>query len=253
MDTLGAVIGPLLAVLYLYKYPAHYKSLFLIALAPGILAVLCSFLLKDRNRKPKFDIKRVSFFSFISYWKNSPALYHRLLIGLLLFTLFNSSDVFLLLRAKQSGLSDQGVIIVYIFYNLVYAAFAYPVGMLADRLGLKTIFIYGLCIFAIVYFGMALKPNLYLFYGLFFLYGLYAAATESVAKAWISNISDKKDTATAIGTYTGFQSICTLIASSLAGFIWFEFGAAATFFVTGIATIIVVIYISMIPFFRPAA
>src|SRR5206468_8836209 len=75
MDTLGAVIGPLLAVLYLYKHPAHYKSLFLKALAPGILAVLCSFLLKDRNRKPKPDIKRVPFFSFISYWKDSPALY----------------------------------------------------------------------------------------------------------------------------------------------------------------------------------
>lgn len=250
MDTLGAVMGPLLALLYLYKYPAHYKSLFLVALVPGILAVLCSFLLRDKNPKPRSEIKKEPFFSFLSYWKNSPTLYRKLLIGLLLFTLFNSSDVFLLLRARQSGLSDQGVIMVYIFYNLVYAAFAYPVGMLADRMGLKSIFICGLCIFAVVYIGMALTPNIYLYFGLFFLYGLYAAATESVAKAWISNITDKKDTATAIGTYTGFQSICALFASSLAGFLWFEFGAATTFIITGIAALIVVIYISFIPFTR---
>ena len=248
MDTMGAVLGPLLALLYLQFYPAQYRTLFLIALAPGVLAVICSFLLKDRKRTPKPQAKKVSFFSFFSYWKDSPPLYRRLVIGLLLFTLFNSSDVFLLLRAKQSGLTDQGVILVYIFYNLVYALLAFPIGILADRIGLKTIFLIGLCIFAIVYFGMGITPNLYLYYGLFFLYGLYAAATESVAKAWISNISDKKDTATAIGTYTGFQSICTLLASTIAGFLWFEYGAPITFIVTGIFTMIVVIYISFIPF-----
>jgi sugar phosphate permease len=71
---------------------------------------------------------------------------------------------------------------------------------------------------------------------------LYAAATEGISKAWISNIADKKDTATAIGTFAGFQSICTMLASSLAGLIWFQFGAGATFIVTGIATVLITIY-----------
>ncbi len=78
--------------------------------------------------------------------------------------------------------------------------------------------------------------------GLFFLYGCYAAATEGISKAWITNLIDKKDTATAIGTYTGFQSICTIGASSFAGLLWYQFGAAATFFLTSGVTVAVIIY-----------
>jgi MFS family permease len=90
---------------------------------------------------------------------------------------------------------------------------------------------------------MAGNDNLYVFFGLFFLYGVYAAATEGISKAWISNISDKKDVATAIGTYSAFQSLCTMVASAMAGFIWFQFGASAIFILTGIATICVIIYL----------
>jgi MFS family permease len=178
----------------------------------------------------------------LDYWKNSPILYKKVVFGLLVFTLFNSSDVFLLLKAKQAGLDDTAIIGVYIFYNLIYALFSFPIGILADKIGLKTTFIIGLFMFAIVYFGMSFSHNLYFFIALFFLYGIYAASTEGIAKAWISNITDKKDTATAIGTYSGFQSICTMLASSLAGFIWFEFGASMTFIVTGIATLFVILY-----------
>jgi MFS family permease len=136
---------------------------------------------------------------------------------------------------------------VYIFYNLIYAIFAFPIGIISDKVGLKTIFIIGLIFFSIVYFGMAVNTNIYLFFGLFFLYGLYASATEGISKAWISNITDKKDTATAIGTFSGLQSICTMIASSLAGLIWFQFGATTTFLITAIATIFVILYIMSIP------
>lgn len=117
---------------------------------------------------------------------------------------------------------------------------------MADRLGLKKVFLSGLVIFAMVYFGMAYNTNLYAFFALFFLYGVYAAATEGISKAWISNITDKKDTATAIGTFTGFQSICTMIASSLAGFLWFNFGSSVTFTVTAIVTLIVIVYITLL-------
>jgi hypothetical protein len=78
---------------------------------------------------------------------------------------------------------------------------------------------------------------------LFFLYGIYAAATEGVSKAWITNIVDKNETATAIGTYTGFQSICALFASSFTGFLWMEFGGLVTFTTTAFVTLVVIIYL----------
>lgn len=247
MDTLGAVIGPSLALVYLYYFPQNYKILFFIAFIPGLLAVLASFLLKDNSTKQMKQKVATPFFSFLNYWKVSPLAYKRLVLGLLAFTLFNSSDVFLLLKAKQSGLDDTMVIGVYIFYNLIYAVFAFPIGILADKVGLKKIFVIGLILFSVVYFGMSANTNLYLFFGLFFLYGIYASATEGVSKAWISNITDKKDTATAIGTFSGFQSICTMLASSLAGLIWFQFCAAITFLISAIATLIIVLYFLTIP------
>lgn len=242
MDTLGAVIGPLLALLYLYFYPAQYKTLFFIAFIPSLFAVGASFLIKEKQSTPKVNLKKTSFFDFLKYWKVAPSNYRKLVFGLLLFAVFNSSDIFLLLKAKQSGLSDTMVIGVFIFYNLIYAAFAWPLGSLADKLGLKNIFIFGLIIFSIVYFGIGLSDNSYLIIGLFFLYGLYSAATEGISKAWISNISDKADTGTAIGTYAGFQSICAMIASTIAGLIWYNFGAEATFILTGSITLFLVFY-----------
>ncbi|MFN0082582.1 MAG: MFS transporter [Ferruginibacter sp.] len=243
MDTLGAVLGPLLALLYLQWHPEDYKTLFFIALAPGILATLCTLLLKDKNILPKGTRIKTSFFSFLHYWKQSPQLYRKLVTGLLIFTLFNSSDIFLLLRAKQAGLDDTNIVTIYIFYNLVYAIFAFPLGILADKIGLKKIFIGGLFVFVIVYAGMAYATLPIHFYGLFFLYGLYVAATEGISKAWISNISEKENTATAIGTYSAFQSICTMLASSLAGFVWYKFGSEATFLLSAVMVFMVVVYV----------
>ncbi len=242
LDTLGAVLGPVFALVWLYFNPGNYKTLFFIAFFPGLLAVVSTFFLKEKipaDAKPKVS---TPFFSFLKYWKVSPKAYRKLVIGLLVFTLFNSSDVFLLLKARQAGLDDTMVIGVYIFYNLIYALSSFPVGILADRIGLKTIFITGLGLFSVVYAGMAISNNMILIFGLFFLYGIYASATEGISKAWISNISDKKDTATAIGTFTGLQSICTMLASSLTGVVWFRFGATAAFLATAVATVVVIVY-----------
>lgn len=242
MDTLGAVLGPLLALLYLYYNPEDYKTLFYIAFFPGFAAIIATYLLKEKKDTNAKEKKSASFFSSFNYWKESPLAYRKLVLGLLAFALFNSSDVFLLLKAKQSGLSDTWVIGIYIFYNLIYALSAFPIGILADKIGLKKTFIIGLSLFAIVYFGMGISTNSSVLIGLFALYGIYASATEGIAKAWISNITDKKDTATAIGTYSGFQSICALIASSLAGLIWYQFGANEIFLITGFVTILIVFY-----------
>ncbi|MBL0024272.1 MAG: MFS transporter [Saprospiraceae bacterium] len=247
MDTLGAVLGPLFALIYLYLYPEDYKTLFIIAFVPGFLAVLSSSRLIERKVPARNSIVKVHFFSFLKYWTESPSEYRKLVTGLLIFTVFNSSDVFLLLQAKESGLDDSMVIGVYIFYNLIYALFAFPIGIIADKVGLKRIFIIGLMLFSIVYFGLSANSSLVVFFVLFFLYGVYAAATEGIAKAWISNISDKKDTATAIGTFSGLQSICSMLASTLTGLIWYNFGASTAFLTTAVATILVIVYFITIP------
>ena len=261
MDTLGAVFGPAIALVYLYFYPNNYTTLFLIAFLPGLLAIIATLLIKEKRKPAATTINpqgpadeqrttvneqrpTVNFFAFAGYWKKSSAQYKKLVTGLLIFALFNSSDVFLLLKMKESGMNDTAVIGIYIFYNLVFALLAYPIGILADKLGLKKIFIAGLFVFSIVYIGFAFNNNLLLFLLLFMLYGLYAAATEGISKAWISNIVDKSETATAIGTYSGFQSIAALIASSLCGLLWFNFGSMFTFLLTAAVTFFVVIYLS---------
>ena len=246
MDTFGAVLGPLLALLYLYFHPEDYLTLFYIAFIPGVFAVAASFFLQEKKLLAVKKNTATPFLSFLSYWKKSPVDYRKLVLGLLAFTLFNSSDVFLLLKAKASGLNDTWVIGLYIFYNLIYALAAFPLGILADKIGLKKMFSMGLLLFAIVYLGMATTCNAYALGAWFLLYGLYAAATEGVSKAWISNISAKADTATAIGTYSAFQSICTMLASSLAGLIWWQFGAAATLALSGVMALVIVGYFTLV-------
>ena len=252
MDTMGAVLGPTIALVYLYYNPGSYKTLFLVAFLPGVVAILFTLFIKEKTLQRNTELRKEkwSFFAIFSYWKRSSSEYKRLLIGLLLFAMFNSSDVFLLLRMKESGLDDTAVIGVYIFYNLVFALLAYPVGILADKMGLKKVFLSGLLVFAVVYAGFAVNSNLILFFVLFFLYGVYAAATEGISKAWISNIVSKNETATAIGTYSGLQSICALLASSFTGFLWFTFGSVTTFTITACVTLVVILYLSQ--FHKPA-
>lgn len=242
MDTLGAVIGPTFALLFLYFYPEHYKILFYIAFLPGLLAVFSTFQLKEKKIPSTAALSKISFFSFLNYWKGSPAFYKKVVSGLLVFALINSSDVFLLLKAKEIGLNDTHIIGVYIFYNLIYALSAFPLGDLADKIGLKKMIISGFLIFSVVYLGMSLTTNFYAIFSLFLLYGIYAAATEGISKAWISNIVNSEDTATAIGTFTAFQSIAALVASSVAGIIWYLFGAAFLFIVTGLAVLLITGY-----------
>jgi len=241
-DTFGAVMGPTAALVYLYFYPNDYKTLFLIAFFPGLAAIISTFLIKDKQHEQPQIKKSTTFFSFLKYWKQSPPMYRKVVAGLLIFALFNSSDMLLLLKVKQSGMTDVQVIGIYIFYNLIYALSAFPMGMLADKFSLKTVFVSGLLLFALVYSGIAFTSNLYIFLLLFLIYGLYAAATEGIAKAWISNITDKKDTATAIGSFAGYQSLASLFASSFAGFLWFWFGPEVAFISTSVVTVGVIVY-----------
>lgn len=241
LDTAGAIAGPALALTYLYFHPGDYKTLFMLTLLPGMLAVALTWFLREKQTAPS-ERKPVSFFSFLKYWTLAPSAYRSLVKGLLFFALINSSDVFLLLQVKHAGYSDVEMIEVYILYNLVYAIVSYPVGVAADRWGLKKTMVVGLTLFAIVYVGMAFADSRWNFIFLFFLYGIFAACTESISKAWISLLCQPHDMATAIGTYTAFQSIATLCASSLAGLIWYALGSAALFQIVGGLAVLVMIY-----------
>ncbi|MCW7493710.1 MFS transporter [Leptospira sp. 2 VSF19] len=246
MDTLGAVLGPSFALVYLYFYPKDYIFLFYLAFLPGIIAIGFTFFLKEKLAQSKQtslnNQKSNKFISLINYWKTASPNYKKLVVGLLVFAFWNSSDVFLILRSKEAGLNDYQVIGIYIFYNLVYAVFSYPLGVFADKIGLKKMLLCGLGIYAGVYFLMGLVQNPVLILLAFFLYGVYAAATEGISKAWISNVTPSNETATAIGLYAGMQSISAFFASLVAGWLWFLFGAPVTFIVTGVVAVFVILY-----------
>ena len=242
LDTAGAALGPFAALIYLYYFPGQYKWLFIIAVVPGIIAIALTFLLTDRQ-KVVSEKKSPGFFAFLAYWKQSSKHFKLLIIGLLAFTLFNSSDVFLLLSIKSKGFSDTYMIGIYIFYNLVYALLSFPIGILADKFGLAHTLIMGLVVFAMVYLFIGFALLTWQFIVLFGMYAVYAASTEGVSKALISNIAEKGKTATAIGFYTSFASIFALLASSLGGLIWFTLGMKTMFIVSGVGVMCVAIYL----------
>lgn len=255
MDTIGAAIGPLLALLFLWLYPGRYQWMFVLAFFPGVVAISLTFFLKDKPAvKSDTGISgniekpgRPGFFSYLKYWNKAGSGYKMLVAGLLAFTLFNSSDAFLLLALKEQHLNDSMMIGAYIFYNLVYASMSYPVGVLADKAGLKTMLVAGIFLFSVVYFCMGLVSTFPMFILLFTLYGIYAASTEGVSKALISNITEKEDTATALGFYNSFASIFALLASTTAGLLWYSVGAKYMFMISGAGAFLVAVYFFSIP------
>jgi MFS family permease len=241
MDTLGAAIGPCIALLLLYLFPNQYNLIFYLAFIPGLLSILLLFLLKEQ-RRAKSTLGRGGFFSYFGYWKIASKEYKRIVIAMLFFSLFNSADVFLLLRTREVSGSDTTTIAAYILYNIVFAVASYPLGALADRIGIKTVFIAGLILFSIVYFIFGLTDSTIVIFAGFFIYGVYAAATEGLSKAWISNLTTT-DRATALGFFTSTSSVCTFLASVIAGALWTSFGSTATFLVTALSVFPVIVYL----------
>lgn len=241
MDTFGAVIGPLAALGFLYYYPGQYKLLFVLAFIPAAIASSLTFFLKEpKGIIPAKSISlRLS--QTFSYLKNSPRPYRQLAGILLFFGLFNSTDLFLLMKIKQTGWSDNYVIGCYILYNLVYAVVAFPLGKLADTIGLKRMLMVGLVMFSAVYAGFGCNEGAIGFVLLFALYGIYAAATEGISKALISNIVPQDEAASALGTFTGLNSVVLLMASSLAGIIWKYVSPEALFITSATGSLLTVI------------
>lgn len=247
MDTVGAAIGSFIALIYLFYHPGNYKTLFLITIIPGIIAVGITFLIKEKTPyKPTSPVpakkKYPGFFSFFGYWKRADKKYKMLVTGLLFFTLMNSSDAFILLALKQKGFSDTYMIGIYIFYNLVFALLAFPIGKISDKSGMMRTTIIGLLIFSAVYFCISFVHSLIFILLLFFAYGIYAACVDSTTKALITTHCKKKETGTALGLYSSLSSIITILASSWTGFVWMQFGAQTAFIISATGVLLVVVF-----------
>jgi MFS family permease len=244
MDTLGAVAGPLLAILLLNLFDYDYQLIFILAFVPSLVAVAFTLTIKDKKIETTSASKSAYSLAFI---KKAPRQYKILLVLITAFSLVNSSDVFLILKSREISNSATMAIVGYVFYNFVYAASSYPAGLAADKFGKKNLFAIGLFIYSFVYFGFASFNLAFLTWVLFALYGIYAAFTEVVLKAWISDLIEDNQRGTAIGILTMFSSFAVLIGSFLAGVLWDLFGSAVPFYLTSIVSFIVaalVLYLS---------
>jgi MFS family permease len=221
LDTVGAVAGPLLAIWLLAITNNDYRVVFLVAVIPTALALGLTFFVKE-IKADKLQSER----AFHLPLAHLPLAYWKFLAVNTLFFLGNSSDVFLILRAKDLGLTPQLAILAYVVYNLVFALLAAPAGALSDRLGRRRVMQLGFLIFAGVYGGFAFSASPLLIWPLFALYGFYAAMTEGVSKAAIADCTAPEHHGSAIGLFYMAAGLAMLIASSLAGWLWKEFGAS---------------------------
>jgi len=235
MDTLGAALGPVAALVLLHYFPDNFQLIFLIAFVPSAIAVFFTLLVKD---KP-IEAKRRSEKNYAEFWKSAPKSYKKILILITIFSLINSSDVFLILKSKDVSASNSLAIFGYIFYNLIYAAASYPLGGLADKFGKRQIFSLGLIIFSLVYFGFAVLPDIKFIWILFALYGIYAAATEGVSKAWISDLIPDEQRGSAIGLLTMLTSFAVMLGSFTAGILWDKFGSSVPFLLSAVVSLII--------------
>ena len=235
MDTLGAALGPVVALILLHYFPGDYTLIFLVAFAPSIVGVSFTLLVKDNPASFKKFTKR----NYTEFWKSSPHQYKIILFLTTLFSLVNSSDVFLILKSKDISNSASLAIMGYIFYNLVYASVSYPIGKYSDKIGKKKVYVAGLYIFAGVYLGFALYPDIYFIWLLFALYGIYAASTEGVVKAWVSDLIPEEQRGSAIGLLTMLTSLSIMLGSFVAGVLWDQYGSVVPFMLSAVVSAIV--------------
>ncbi len=228
MDTLGACAGILLVYFLLNNAKENFKEIFLISLIPAVLGVGFLFLVKEKKVEIKKNQERLRF-----KWRTLDKRLKLFLIFTFLFTLGNSSNQFLLLRAKNSGSTLPQVILFYLAYNIIYFLASYPAGYLSDKIGRKKLLVLGYFFYGLVYLGFALNTSLNMFWFLFGFYGLYMGFTEGVEKALIADIAPGNLRATTIGLHAALVGIGLLPASLFAGLLWKFLGPAAPFYFGG--------------------
>jgi len=233
LDTLGAVVGPLLALLAIHFLDNKFRLIFFLAFIPAFIGILLLLFFvkekkKEANSSPTFHFN----------WRNlNPAFKIFLLISFI-FALGNSSDVFLILRAQNLGLSLALVVLAYVLFNFTYAIFSTPAGIISDKIGPKKVLLAGFLLFSAVYLFFGLAPSSLFLWFLFPIYGIYMALTEGVGKAYISNLVPQEKTGTAFGVYQTTIGLCTFFASLIAGLLWTYIGVSVPFIFGSIMALI---------------
>jgi MFS family permease len=236
MDTSGSVIGLALAALIIYLVQGNDKTLELptfqwmviIGIIPGILGTLVILFLVHDAKKTKVESTQASPTSKADRTFSTRFKIYLVIVGV--FTLGNTSDFFVILRAQNLGNSLIYVALILVMFNIIYAAAATPAGILSDKLGRRGLIIIGWLIYAAVYVGFALANASWHVWLLFAAYGIYYGMVEGVSRAFVADLVPAEKRGTAYGWYYGVLSIALLPASLIAGWLWSAISPAATFY-----------------------
>src|SRR6059058_2028661 len=223
-DNTGAFVGPLFTIFLLYSLHVGIRTIFYLAIIPGLLAFVMVLLVTERRAavtaKSKMDVNRRQFPS--GYWKY--------LSVIALFGLGNSSNSFLILRTQDIGAPLETTILMYALFNLAAALISYPAGSFSDKLGRKNVLLASFLIFALTYIGFAYAQNVLIFAALFIFYGLYQGIFRAVGKAFASDFVPENLRASGVGWYSSTVGLLELVASVVAGLLWDRVGHAAVFY-----------------------
>jgi MFS family permease len=227
MDHGGAIVGPLLATGLLLLYQDSISTVFLLSFIPGTLAVVLLLAgLRERASPPRTGGRT---FSFRSAWTEMPDGFRKYLLIILIFTLGNSTDAFLLVRAQALGVPIALLPTIWVVLHVVKMAFSVPGGILSDRLGRKRIIVTGWVVYSLVYAGFAFASRQWHVWALFATYGIYFGLTEGVEKALVADLAPAHLRGSAFGLYHLTVGIGAFPASLIFGLVWERLGAAAAF------------------------
>lgn len=224
MDNSGAIAGPLIAFALLSFFPNNYQLIFLLAGIPSFMAIfVIIFGIKEAKKNKENLFKKFHFNDF-------PKKYYLFLIIIFIFTLGNSTDALLLVKANEVGVKVAFIPLVYLVTSIVSVLLSIPIGVLSDKIGKEKILIFGFLIYAIVYFGFGVTGSISVIVALFALYGLYSAATDGIQKAFISDIIDENKKGTGLGIYNAMIGITLLPASLIAGILYDKVNSSIPFY-----------------------
>ncbi len=222
-DNAGAFLGPLLALLLLVVWQLPLRSIFYLAVVPGLLAFVMVLLVHEpRVQRSAQSRIRIGLREF-------PRPYRNYLAATAVFGLGNSSNAFLILQTREIGASLTATILIYAAFNLVAALVSYPAGSLSDRFGRKNLMILGSAIFFVTYLGFALTRNAAFIAVLFVCYGVYQGVFRAVGKSLASDYVRPSLHASAIGWYSTTIGLSGMVASLVAGRLWDRVGHASVF------------------------
>ncbi|HJQ70825.1 MAG TPA: MFS transporter [Blastocatellia bacterium] len=225
MDSAGAVLGPLVALVLIHWMMIDARTIFLISGVPAAMAALLILAVRERREQVVTGARQLRF-SLAGTTRD----YKRLLLITAVFGLANSANAFLILRAEQLGLATAWTILAYAVYNAVASFVAMPAGAASDRFGRRNLLIIGYAIYAAVYVGFGAASEAWMVWPLFAAYGLFPALTDGVAKAMAVDTAGGAGRATAIGVYSAVIGITQVVASLIGGLLWDKVSPSATFY-----------------------